>query len=565
MKALKKSLFLFLAVAMLVAVAAGCGTQPAEETKAPDETKAPAETKAPEKTEDPGADEPDEPKSMYPISDEPLTFTGFIAVGTFVSSLLENGDFNTIVGINAANEACNVELEVEYVDNFFYNEQFQIRTAAGDLPDFLDSAENYYSGGIEALIADEICIDIVPYLEEYCPDYYAIWSEDTDFRNATLSDAGHATTVWGRYEATNGGAIIRQDWLDDLKLEMPTTYDELHDVLAAFKTEKNASNPFLICNGFQCLSAGGNSKSWFIGGYGLTCSGQNSDLAWIAEDGVVKCTYNDSRMKDYVSMLSQWMAEGLISEDNFSINNVTPDKIPHIAAGESGMWIDGSNSLNGSMNASVEDPNFRIAAMADVTLKEGDTIKTGDNRGLLGNGGWSITAECENPEQLLMYINWAFTEEGRFITNYGVEGQAHEKDASGNIVYTDFITKNPDGNPSAAMFCLYCTFWSIPMDRVTYTWTGMLPEEYQGCIDLWTSNRSNENQYFGAMTAEEAATYNAKVGDIVTFCQECISKMIHGDVDIDTEWDAMIAEIEELGIDELTAIKQAAYDRYMAR
>ena len=31
------------------------------------------------------------------------------------------------------------------------------------------------------------------------------------------------------------------------------------------------------------------------------------------------------------------------------------------------------------------------------------------------------------------------------------------------------------------------------------------------------------------------------------------------------KWDAMIAEIEELGIDELTAIKQAAYDRYMAR
>jgi len=568
MKHLKRALFLALAAAMLLTVMAGCGSSGTPATQAPatqaPATQAPA-TQAPA-TQAPATETPEEPAGMYPISDETLTFTGFIAVGTFVSSLLEDGDFNTIVGINAANEACNVELEVSYVDNFFYNDQFQILTAAGDLPDFLDSAENYYSGGIEALIDDEICIDVVPYLEQYCPDYYEIFSTDSVFRNATISDEGHATTVWGRYEATNGGALIRQDWLDDLKLDTPTTYDELHDVLTAFKNEKGATNPFLICNGFQVLSAGGNSRSWFIGGYGLTCSAQNNDLAWIVEDGVVKCTYYDARLKDYVTMLRDWMAEGLISEDNFSINNVAPDKNAHLAAGESGFWIDGSNSLTGSLNAVVPDPNFHPVAMADVTLTKGETIRTGDSRGLLGNGGWSITTACKNPEQLLQYINWAFTEEGRFITNYGLEGQAHTKDAAGNISYTELITANPDGNPSAAMFCLYCTFWSIPMDRVLFTWTGMLPEENRNCIDIWTSNRTNENQYFGTMTAEEASTYNSLVGDIVTYCQENISKMIHGDADIDSTWDAMMNELEStLKIDQVVAIKQAAYNRYIAR
>lgn len=564
MPAKKSTIALLLAIAMVFTLASGCGSTTASPTQTPEQTLAPNQSQTPEITP---TDTPldDEPVSMYPISEEPLTFSGFIAVGTFVSTLLENGDFNTIVGINAANEATNVTLEVEYIDNFFYNEQFQILTAAGDLPDFLDSAENYYSGGIEALIEDEVCIDIVPLLEENCPDYYKIWSSDTVFRNATLSDEGRATTVWGRYEATNGGALIRQDWLDDLNLETPTTYDELHDVLTAFKSEKGAKNAFLIANGFQCLSAGGNSKSWFIGGYGLTCSGQNSDLAWIVEDGVVKCTYNDSRMKDYVTMLNQWLEEGLFSEDNFSINNTTPEKTPYITSGDTGFWIDGSNSLSGSLHAACEDPNFNPVAIADVTLNEGDIIKTGDNRGLLGNGGWSITTECEDPESLLKYINWAFTEEGKFITNYGVEGQAHTIGADGNPVYTELITANPNGQPSAAMFCLYCTFWSIPMDRELYTWTGMLPEEHRSCIDVWTSNRTNENQYFGSMTVEEASEYNGKVGDIVTYCQETISKMIHGDVDIDAAWDEMIDEMAKMGIDDLTKIKQDAYNRYMAR
>jgi len=104
------------------------------------------------------------------------------------------------------------------------------------------------------------------------------------------------------------------------------------------------------------------------------------------------------------------------------------------------------------------------------------------------------------------------------------------------------------------------------MDRVLFTWTGMLPEENRNCIDIWTSNRTNENQYFGTMTAEEASTYNSLVGDIVTYCQENISKMIHGDADIDSTWDAMMNELEStLKIDQVVAIKQAAYNRYIAR
>ena len=43
------------------------------------------------------------------------------------------------------------------------------------------------------------------------------------------------------------------------------------------------------------------------------------------------------------------------------------------------------------------------------------------------------------------------------------------------------------------------------------------------------------------------------------------SKMIHGDVDIDAAWDEMIDEMAKMGIDDLTKIKQDAYNRYMAR
>ena len=40
------------------------------------------------------------------------------------------------------------------------------------------------------------------------------------------------------------GPMLREDWLEELGLEVPTTIDEWHTVLTAFKEKKGASAPF---------------------------------------------------------------------------------------------------------------------------------------------------------------------------------------------------------------------------------------------------------------------------------------------------------------------------------
>lgn len=44
------------------------------------------------------------------------------------------------------------------------------------------------------------------------------------------------------------GPFVRMDWLEDLDMEVPTTYDELTAVLEAFKTEKNCAEPMSLYN-----------------------------------------------------------------------------------------------------------------------------------------------------------------------------------------------------------------------------------------------------------------------------------------------------------------------------
>lgn len=42
------------------------------------------------------------------------------------------------------------------------------------------------------------------------------------------------------------GGFVRQDWHEELGMEVPTTVDEWHDVLTAFKEEKGAEAPLAL-------------------------------------------------------------------------------------------------------------------------------------------------------------------------------------------------------------------------------------------------------------------------------------------------------------------------------
>ena len=557
----KSMLSLLLAAIMLLSLLSGCGETAAEPTQAP-ATQAPA-TQAPSTPDEP--DTPDEPVSMYPLVEgDPMEITAFFTVGNFVTMHLPDEDFNNIAAIKAANEACNVWMDVIMYDATFYKEQLYIMLAGGEYPDLLHQPEKYYTGGIEALINEEICIDLVPYMEEYMPDYYNnVYNADDIYAKKITSDEGHVVTIWGRVGAIKAGSVIRQDWLDDLNLEVPTTFDELHDVLMAFKTEKGADQAIMRTNGI----IGSYTDSNFVGGYdNLVTSSNNSDIPWvIGDDGKVVCSYMKPSFQGYIQMLADWYQDGLYSDDSFSLDGNPTTWFNYIHNNRTGYWVAATSTLTSSFAANVVDPNFKAAAMADVTLNEGDSIDVGNSRGILGDGGWAITTQCEQVENVCKYMNWFFTEEGHHISNYGVEGEAHYVDADGKIQYNDVILHNENGASTMATTAIYCNFFQNPFDRTVWSLAATLDESARSCFDTWTANRTEDKVYQGVLTPEETELYNSKVGDIATYASEKLSALCHGDMDVAEFWPEFTAQLESMGIAELTAAKQAAYDRYMAR
>ena len=143
-------------------------------------------------------------------------------------------------------EKTNVKIEFTTVASSIAKEKFGILLASQDLPDMIENNVAYPGGG-EKAISDGVYIDMAPYVETYMPNYRALRESDETVRKMTISDTGK---MWGIYplfcdndktlcaEPSWIGMVIRQDWLDDLKLEQPHTIDEWHTVLTAFKEDR---------------------------------------------------------------------------------------------------------------------------------------------------------------------------------------------------------------------------------------------------------------------------------------------------------------------------------------
>ena len=569
-KRLTRCLALFLALSLLFVLSA-CQSNPASTpSSAPAAESSSASEAAPEAPEAPASLPEDQPadstpsaqetvdsSSLYPIYEEPTTIDAFIAVGGFIQPYLDN-DFNNVYAIAQAEQATNVHVDWSYVDQDMFVEKFQLLVASEDYPDIWASLENFYTGGTDALVHDGVCIDIVPYLDQYMPDYKAMLDSDPLLTKMMMSDSGYMTSISGRNVLVNQGCEIRKDWLDDLGLEIPKTYDELHEVLTAFKNEKGATNSLLF------LKDPYYANGWLSGGYGVLGGGTDGELPWqLKEDGkTVACSFAEPGYEEYLGMLAQWYQEGLFTDDFIGSNN--PDLQGFILKNSTGFWYAATDILGEGFREQMPDLNAEIVAISDMTRTGTETVALGGSRGVKGDGGWSVSGQCEDPGAVLSYMNWFFTEEGTLISNWGKEGETYTVQPDGSYAFTDLILNN-QGMSTFITLALYTNYFDCPFDlKPERKMATLMTENERGCFDIWTANRSEDQVYQGFLAQDEGQIYNQHIGDIATYAYENVVKFILGNRPM-SEYKDFVDQLYSMGLQELVDLKQAAYDRYCAR
>ena len=505
--------------------------------------------------EEPSAEEERPP--LYPVVEgDPIELSVFINAPPILPV-----DFSEMAAIQTCMEQTNVTMNFTSISQDAYYEQFNLMLASGNYTDLVAIPEAFYPGGIEALVEDEICVDLTPYFETCLPDYYATaYAANDDYRALSTSDSGKVVTVWALSEEFTYGTVIRQDLLEQVGMEVPATYDELDAVLHAFRNQLGLTAPTVMTSNWA------NNFEFLSGGMGAAAYSSVGEIAWQinAETKKVEPTIASQGYKDYITMLSGWWADGLIGDVSLTtVADPTPLN-QAIYSGQVGFWCGKRDSFNTTADELAPE-GFDAVPIPDIT-KTGTEMIPYDRGGATksNTGGLAVTSQCAYPEEAMKVLNWFWTDEGVTASNFGEEGFSFEYDENGEPQFTDVINNNPDYSAFEAMniYLVFPDFPSYyPAQGIAMTFVCQKEVDAQ---TIWPSNRSSELKYYGTLTVDESQRYAEVVSDISTLISESVSGFVVGDTPM-SQWDAFVETLENMGLPEITAIKQDAYDRYLAR
>lgn len=432
------------------------------------------------------------------------------------------------------------------------NESFNLMVAGDTLTDIIHTGWNgdgMYVGGLDKYISDGVLIRLNDLAPEYAPDYMkaietlVVQEERKEF----YTDEGNLVQFYAispYEEYCYNGILYRKDWMDELGLQNPKTLDQMEAVLTQFKDAKGAVAPLLLPAGGIDGNGGAIMSAWDIGN------------SFFQRDGVVAYGPTEPAFKEYLALMADWYAKGLIDRDF-----VTRDEDAYkrmMTTGESGVII--------------HSPDTVGAWMTDVSPMLG-----GHNPGLTEDQkieyrlktyqcrppyAAAVTTACEKPEVAIQFLNYGYTAEGELLYNYGIEGQTYEM-VDGVPVYTDMMMNNPDYPVLDAI--LKFKHHIGPAIRYEHESNPAITLDNMETRRFFTEDSGTAlNMPMVSLTAEEGEEFARIMAQVNTYRDTAVANFIMGTKPLD-EFDAYIADMEGLGINDVIAMEQAAYDRYVNR
>ena len=570
---MKKSLLaLLLVLAMMLGLFAGCGTEAStaeESTAAASESTAAA---APEAEEEEAAEPAAEaegsaaeaapveaadegrvaPEVTYPLVEETTTLTYWQAWPPFLNEISAPSDAAMFAALE---EITGIKLEITAVSTETSADDFMLRCASMDLTDMIQKACDSYTGGGAKAIEDEIIIDLLEPITEYSVNYYDIMMSDENIYKNVLNDEGQIPQFIGMYTDyyyTDQGFWVRQDILDAVGKEVPTTVSELDEVLAAFKDHG-------LTDGLVVLSQG--NCDLLARAYGAVDT--------MNEDGTVNFTARSEEYKAYLQKMNEYYNLGYINVDFITYTD-SDTKPPEdvIYSDNGGFFNEDVASISGYYSTTT-NPDFELAPVGQIRLNEGDVldygyigVKTADKYAL------SISTQCENVDLAVQYMDYLFSDEGFLLSNYGIEGETYTAE-NGEYQFTDLILNNPQGFDWQLCQSLYINpgfpcLTDLTIEQMTYN------DAQKSAVSTWvaaydSSDATVPTASWLSYTTEESEERADVQTDIETYQEEMRLKFITGQADIDAEWDTYVETLESMGIDILEETYQASVDRYNSK
>ena len=492
----------------------------------------------------------EEPGSLYPLVEEPVTVKA-VFVGNNPS------DSESRIVWDKVSEITGINIEWEVVDA----ESIATYLAGGDWPDFihanLSSTLVYDYGTIGGRFVNFLDhLDQMPNLVQAFEDYPVAKKGFTEVNGEMYKLPGIEVSVTGIYTKYH----VLTDVLDEAGVEMPTTVEEFEQALRDLKDYYGTPSWIPRLNV--------DKSCW--GSFIYTAFGTDTDMVWNAdENGNVVYAGSTDQMRHYYEYMNSLYEQGLIHQECATMDNTVRQELE----------LSGTVAFPDQAAAKVqpdENGEYHIACMAPLTSEYDDTQEVMGALPIYNNFSIYINNDSEYVNELcqMMDIMYATEEvvEGSGLYGasfcYGLEGVHWEYGEEGSGVYSMYC---PEEYGSFNTYQYAELIWQnsgrcdafagLVTDTVGNSQARQLAY-VEGIHPYIESDDDIFPRFFLKFTDDEQYVIDSKWTEIETYVKKMQVEFITGVTDIETGWDEYCETLKKMGIEDVTKVYQQAYDRW---
>ena len=568
----KPKVFLTAAIALLLVltIVTGCAFSgpilrpagiPGEGTTA---TTQPSETTP--TTAAPTTEPTDEPTTQ-PQAPELTTLTIMVSDDTdSYYSWTHRGETSVWPALEAMLAEKGVRVEWIITDLSGYAEKMdQILTTAEDKPDLIwldtmsaSSKLEYAASGCFTAISD-----VLPYSD----GTVTAWLNDHPEYTAKLSVDGKLWWFGSYYHwqyqgqdvasGSPSGICVREDWMRKLNMtEVPDTVEELEAFLLACRAaDVNGNGEPDEKVAFRGSDISTNFLNCF---YGVPFNDFSPDLV----TGKVETPWESEGVKDMLRVCVDWVKKGYMDERILSGSEASARNQNQLAI-QGTYFCDNWTTVNIDVNGG-ETPVL-VGVIPDRSVHPNAYIRR-DAPNSTDMQSMAITAGCDNLEAVAALLDVLTSAEYRKLMAMGVEGYSYELDSNGNPVFNEGQTLlSMTGRELLDKGILPDVFgiYTIEEDEAMCASDLQLQQMRTG-LEWEARFVSGADQYYATSTEEEYAVLETWLVCYQTVSQNIYQDILAGKINIDTQWESHVLQpLQAAGMDELKAVYQAQFDRFM--
>ncbi|OUS69694.1 hypothetical protein B1748_30610 [Paenibacillus sp. MY03] len=311
------------------------------------------------------------------------------------------------------NENGPVDVTFMSVPRWESQQKFNVLFASKEAPDLILEYDTNYRN---QLFNQQLIMPLDDLIEQHSTAYKALLEENPILKKVTTKSDGKI------YEFAKINGLqpnhvlwIREDWLNNLQLDIPKTTEELFEVAKAFKEQDPDRNQKNDTNGMALSFISGMIVDYMFGNVFTIYEKQ----PWYPNEQD-ELVHDWNRKLAATAFKKRLFDAGLVDKDFLTDGNGDKAKQDFIN-GKLGIW-------GGTLDQGVFETlraNFPEARMIPMPLPESPI---GSFSPVLQNPVQSVGAVnvlAENPEAVMEYVDFMLSDEVRTLAGYGIADEHH--------------------------------------------------------------------------------------------------------------------------------------------